>query len=634
MDGNATFPLVSRDGRRIAYTLDGQGAMVWHDLRPADRDIAGPAHRLPGAELRTFMLGGQSGALSIVAFSPRADQIATVDADGRLRLWGLSRQTLRTLPQHLPRMRQVWFGADENTFVAELRSDTGMPQSSDRSAASLDLRTGKVRELEELRGGISKQRLEEVAVSGDGRVLITCHTLGTGKTVYRAVLVADGRQLAHYTSDNASCFRSAVDSTGERFAVFGGASTWVLVSTRPDIQPQRFFGRNPGGLVLSPLPGDARDPIMVHRDENMVTGWRMFSDDRQMIYSLPRLLDHGRMMMARMGPRRYIGTQPDTLKVIETEDQKRTLAEVPIDAATPPNEYQVLAVNAAETLVADVVDHNRIVIRDLPRLREVAEVTTRMPPVGKDGNRELVDYFFLNDREVVTASGGVLEHWNARDGRRLSEPLNVRDPRIDGMDLAGYYPKRHPEPGYVQIAGHGDHILRAISLRTRKENTDLQIHLGGDTDTALLSRRGDTALTKTRGGMVEFWSVQDRRRPTKVLGSVGVLQRPLGWKIGVWEESGFFLASMDSVKFVNLTDPDRAGIESYDFADKQAFLASADDGKSLLLTNALYGGIVELFRLDPDLWQRHLCAVLGRDMDNADRQSLPPDLPDVICPPR
>ncbi|MGA5757686.1 hypothetical protein [Nonomuraea bangladeshensis] len=294
----------------------------------------------------------------------------------------------------------------------------------------------------------------------------------------------------------------------------------------------------------------------------------------------------------------------------------------------------LLAVNTSETLVADVVDHNRILIRNLPQLREVAEVTTHMPPVDKDGKREFASFFFLNDQELVTASEGVLEHWNARDGRRLSDPLDIRDLGIDGMNFTRYYPIRHFEPGHVQIVTAGDHTLRAINLRTRQENTDLRIHLTDDTDTALLSRLGDTALGKTRGSVVEFWSVRDRRRPQRVLGSLGMLLQPVGWKVGEWGDSGFFLASRKSVKFVKLTAPDRAGIESYDFADSQTFLAATDDGKNLLLTNALYGDLVELFRLDPELWQRHLCDVVGHDMDNNDRQSLPPDLPDVVCPPR
>ncbi|MER7495202.1 hypothetical protein ABT033_21655 [Streptomyces pharetrae] len=49
---------------------------------------------------------------------------------------------------------------------------------------------------------------------------------------------------------------------------------------------------------------------------------------------------------------------------------------------------------------------------------------------------------------------------------------------------------------------------------------------------------------------------------------------------------------------------------------------------------------MDLFRLDPALWRRHLCDVLGRDLTEDERRSMPPelpglpDLPERICPAR
>ncbi|MFG6197880.1 hypothetical protein [Nonomuraea sp. JJY05] len=81
-----------------------------------------------------------------------------------------------------------------------------------------------------------------------------------------------------------------------------------------------------------------------------------------------------------------------------------------------------------------------------------------------------------------------------------------------------------------------------------------------------------------------------------------------------------------------MADAGRIDIESYDFADKQGFLASADEGKTLL-RSPVGGGRVELFRLDPALWQRHRDDVLGRDLSEDERRGRPPEPPDVICPP-
>ncbi|GLX02033.1 trypsin-like peptidase domain-containing protein [Microtetraspora sp. NBRC 16547] len=628
---NVFAPLVSRDGRRIAYILKGQGSVVWHDVRPTANDIiVGPARRLRGGELTQVTLGGLQGSFSVAAFSPNADQVAAVALDGKLRVWDVTTQQLRTLPQRLPPLQQVWFGPDENTLVAVRRDSTVDILSS--SVVSLDIRTGKIRDLED-RHSTSGQRLDAADVSADGGVLVVCRgrTTGGGKATYRAARVADGRELTRYTppGDYSSCRHPAIDQTGEHIAINEGNGNWALLDARPGKHPQRFFGASSisYGDKVGPLLGNPGDPIVVHRSETGVTGWRMIAEDGAVAFSPPKLLDHGKTMVVRLGE------HGDRLSVRETEGQERTLAEVRNDATTPPDAKQELAVNGSETLLADVADHNRITIRDLPDLRTVAEFTTRMPPMGKDGKRELVSFFFISDEELVTASGGVVEHWNARDGRRLSNPLDIRDLRIDGVDPTEFFPQPlFPEPGHVQFVNLGDHTLRAVNLRTGTENPDLRIRLGPDMLTAVVNRSGRLALVLTRGSMIELWSVQDRRRPQRVLGPLGPLE-PNRWQIGGWGDSGFFLANGNSVRFMSAADPGRIDIESYDFADKQGFLASADGGKALL-RNPMNGGHVDMFRLDPMLWQRHLCNVLGGDLSQDERRILPPGLPDVLCPPR
>ncbi|CAM5474826.1 hypothetical protein ACFV83_03770 [Streptomyces pharetrae] len=43
---------------------------------------------------------------------------------------------------------------------------------------------------------------------------------------------------------------------------------------------------------------------------------------------------------------------------------------------------------------------------------------------------------------------------------------------------------------------------------------------------------------------------------------------------------------------------------------------------------------MDLFRPDPALWRRHLCDVLGRDLTEDERRSMPSELPERICPAR
>lgn len=58
--------------------------------------------------------------------------------------------------------------------------------------------------------------------------------------------------------------------------------------------------------------------------------------------------------------------------------------------------------------------------------------------------------------------------------------------------------------------------------------------------------------------------------------------------------------------------------------------AISQDGRSVL--RQVEGGM-GLFRLDPALWKRHLCDVLGRDLSEDERRGLPSQ-PLSVCPQR
>ncbi|MFF0770234.1 trypsin-like peptidase domain-containing protein [Nonomuraea wenchangensis] len=630
--GNPTFPLVSRDGRRVAYVPDGSDEMIWHDVRHTASDIiVGPAHPLPGAALREFTLGGRSGSYNIVAFSPSAERIATVTSDGRLRVWDLATQRLQGLPGRFPGLLQVWFGADESTLV-------GAPKDEARPLVSLDLRTGAVRELEDRRDVPADGALE-AEVSADGNVLVACRKPSEGGTaVYRAIRVSDGRELTRYTPPGSLnwCRHPAVDRTGENIALHEGAGKWTLLDTRRGTPPRRLLGPDLPAYTgkLGPLLDAAAHPVVVHRAEAGVTGWRLVTDSGLGSFSPPVLIDRGRAMLVRIG--KDSGEAADRLVVMETEGEGRTLAETPIPPA-PSDPDLILAVNHAQTLAADVAevdDHNRITVYGLPGLRAVTQVTTRPPPLLKDGSRDRVRFFFLRnergDDDLVTVSGTVIEHWSARDGRRLSDPLDLRD-LFPG--LGEFYVQRHGRPGYVQVTDVARHTLRAVGLAERAEDPALRVSLGTPIVTAAVERGGRYAMVLTPGGMIELWSVRDRERTRRILGPLGPLSAG-GSRLGILEEDdsgnpGFFLAYGPSVRFMRVLDTDAVEMTTYTFAAKQEFFASTDDGRTLLRRD---NQVMSLIRLDPELWKSHLCAVIGRDLSEDERRGLPAGLPDVICP--
>lgn len=638
VSGNAFAPMVSRDGRRIGYLLGSSGTPVWREVRrTADGIGVGPERRVHGGETGEFTLGAENGSYSVAAFSPQADRAAAVAADGRLRVWDLRTGRLRVLHERLPHLVQMWFGPDGDTVVAERRDSVTEVKNS---LIVVDLRTGKVRELEGRRDRPTGAGVPQTAVSADGGVLAVCRTVPAPgdslRAVYRAVRVKDGRELKRYTPTDSTgapegiCDAPALDATGAHMAVDRNSGEWVVLRTRPGGKAQRFAGPSVSTERIGPLLWAPDRPVLVVTARSQVTGWSMDETDGATAYGTPKLFDHGKRLVVRLGER------GERLRVAETEGRHRTVAEVRTHAKTPPDAKQELAVNHDEALVADVADHNRITVRSLPKLDEVAEFTTHLPPVLKQGTRQPVQFFFQHD-ELVTSSGGIVEHWNPRTGRRLTEPVDVHD--LPGLRLGrtkaeNIFVGAHPRPGYVQIGVYRRPTLHAVELRTGEEDKSLRIRIADDMVTAARDRSGRYALVLRSGGLVELWSVRQGQRPHKVLGPLGPLDGTK-WQLGFLRDSAFFLANGHSVRFFDAAD--LGASTSYDFGTDQWFLASDDDGKALLRTSFDDMGLIQdarldLVRLDPGAWKRHLCQVLGRDLSAAERDGMPSGLPPRICP--
>ncbi|PCG85823.1 hypothetical protein CIB93_11935 [Streptomyces sp. WZ.A104] len=614
-------PVVSRDGRRIAYLRDVDGVVVWHDVTPSGKQLVGPPQQLSGA-LKNISLGAQWLNVKIMDFSPDGRRLVGVPASSAKRpvqVWDLETRQPRELPVQVSGLMNVWFGPDGNTLVAQRSPGSVLKQS----VVAVDIGAGTMRELAK---GLE---FDGIGVSGNGSVVIVCRkdkpdpNVG-GQAHYQAVRVADGEVLGQYRrGDDTSCSDVAVDEEGDRFAVLSATGEWDLVHTRDGGRTQRFFGPDSLQDVKNfPLLGTSREPVMVTWNEDAVTGWALAKLEDVSTYSPPTLLGDGSRMVVR------VGKDSDSLRVMETEGEERTLAEVDSDAKTPPDANQALRVNNAETLVADVSDLNRITVRALPSLRRVTEFTVSQPPVGEDGKPELVVFRFLDDDRLLTVSGTLVEHWDAREGRRVTPPIDLRDLQLTTKDRPDYFVGNHPEPGYVGVTVRGEPDVHVVDLRTGKENKGLGVRLGVDLNTAVFLRDSRYAAVQSIGGLVELWSVQPGQPPKRVVGPLGPLT-PNRWAAGSIGGSGFFMANDSSVSFLKADDP--AYRETYEFGEKQGFLAAAKDGKALL-RSPVSGGRIGLFRLDPALWKRHLCSVLGRDLTDDERGGLSNGLPTEICP--
>ncbi|MFC9752045.1 hypothetical protein [Streptomyces sp. NPDC056921] len=93
--------------------------------------------------------------------------------------------------------------------------------------------------------------------------------------------------------------------------------------------------------------------------------------------------------------------------------------------------------------------------------------------------------------------------------------------------------------------------------------------------------------------------------------------------------SRFLLADKNSIRVFDAADPDYQ--QTFAFGDRQGFLSAAKNGTAVLVAPP-DNGPMSLLRLDPAPWERRLCATIGRDLSESERDGLPPGLPARVCP--
>ncbi|AUH40496.1 nSTAND1 domain-containing NTPase [Streptomyces sp. CMB-StM0423] len=615
-------PVVSSDGSRIAYVRGADGVVVWHDVTPMGERLAGPMRILRGA-----LLGPESlpdvDRRNGMDFSPDSRFLVGASRSTEsLQLWDLTTGRPRTLPKRIRGLDSVWFGPDENTVVAKRL----LPRPS---LVKVDIATGAIREV---------SRGAAVAISGNAGVAVSC----TGpETQFRVVRVSDGQVLRTVSMDEYKydCTSSdvAVDGTGDYFAVVNNSSNrWDLVGTHPGIAPRTYFlGPDPlsysnraeySATVDAPpfLVGTPDTPTLVTNEGNALKGWaRILYDDST--DPEPQLLGDGSRMVIR-------AREEDTglLRVVETEGEGRILSEVKSSAVLEP--YVSLEVNGPGTLVADVLERNRIVVRALPSLRPVAEFRTAKPPAPEPREQSAVFLSFHGDNRIVTTSGSVVESWDARSGRRLSQPIDLHDISLTKKDPSTFTVRDHPKPGFVSVTVAGEPYMHAVDLRTGEPEEKLRVRLADDLFSASFLDDPEYVTVLTTAQMAELWSVHPGRPARRVVGPFGPLtdkEWSKEWSLRPTGGAGFFLAYKGSIHFLKADEPGYQDI--YEFGEEQAFPAATSDGKAIL-RDPMNLEPYDLLRLDPALWKRHVCKALGRELTADERRGLIINVPTDICP--
>ncbi|MHB9755683.1 nSTAND1 domain-containing NTPase [Streptomyces sp. BYX5S] len=631
-------PRVSFDGRRISYVRREDGAVVWHEVTFTARKMVGSAHPLdmpdeaaPGAAAHFKETAFSRDGRFLVESGDDAWTAGVVDQSNRpVRVWDLETGRPRVLPKKYSIATAAWFGPDNRTVV--LASASG-------SLIAVDVRTGKMRRLTASFKSVPQGEQGGSWVSADGTVVLSCRGDSDSSSArYKAIRVADGRVLSDRRWDRgSSCGPALLDPSGKRFALNTGLDDWEVAETGGDARPRKFTGPSIGSSKRVPFPllGTAHSPSVPVRGDTKITGHRLTDAEGETAFGTPTLLGDGSSMLVRTG------SDGDKLMVVETEGNQRVLSEVSSKGKTPPADEQLIAVNRSQTLMAYVTGESRVIVRRLPSLKKVSAFTVARPPL-KEGSdeRDPVALDFQPDDRLVTLSGARIEYWDTGDGRRLRSPIDVKDLGLTSGDKPEYLMAGHRASGVIGVLVPGTPNLYAIDLRTGRERKNLRVTFDEDLLTASFLRDRRYLAVLTTGRIVELWSAEPGQSPRRVVGPFGPLE-PGEFAVGNPSGADFFVAYGSTVVFLKADAP--ADRDTYKFGADQHFAATnTTDGKALLgspssedperPSGGFDTGPLKLTRLDPDLWKRHLCEVLGRTLTGDERSALSGPLPDTICP--
>ncbi|MFE4540034.1 hypothetical protein ACFRKB_34025 [Streptomyces scopuliridis] len=618
-------PQVSGDGRRIAYMRETDALLAWHEVTTAGKQLAGPAHLLRHVQARNAE-GAVLAAKSIRFSSDSRHLVEASELPGGLPLlvWDLSRSRPRELPKSFNKVRNVWFGPDSGTLVAEKGSKL---MGERTSLLAIDVATGSSREL-----------VHDFAyfpeVSWDGRTAVVCQEKGENVSRYQAIRVSDGSVLRNQELKRPNCPKPKFDTAGRYFAVEGDLGTWSRIAIHGDEAPERLVPRqhlaSSVGVERLPLLMSGSETVMPFAMGRTVTGVSMSVGPSKPAHGYPVLLGDGGRMLVR-------GDGGKVVRIVETRPGARTLARTETPGK-PPTEEQPLVTNKAETLMADVSDRKRITVRALPSLRRISQFAVSAPPLDEaTGEPGTIDIMFQSDDKVVTLSGSVLEYWDARQGRRLSSAVELRSLGLSTAEDPFFTMGAHPDPAYATVIVGGEPEVHTIDLRTGREDRKQRIRLAEDLLTAEYLPDTRYMAVLTTGRIVELWSVEKGSPPRKVLGPFGPLEQHR-WTMGSSGGSGFFLAYENTMIRLRADDPESR--DTFVFSKVQRFLDATKDGRTLLSMPvegdlddpSSPGRLLTLFRIDPTLWKEHLCGVVGRELTPDERTALSGELPNRICP--
>lgn len=638
--GGLGHVVASRDGRVVAASTAGENVTVWS--------------RIPGKEPRavqTLELSNQSRGLALTQ-------------DGR-SLWFVDDGWLCRFDVAGGRLHKVTkFGGSEGQFIA-VSADGGTVYLVTGLGFGVENQKALVWDVASRRGSehaLPKGRLTAITPSADGKSLVVEIPVSNPTSfAYTVELwgLADGSRRVVVDPANGvrvtpadvavSCnpidkrsrrFTAVRISTGQVMAQADLTSSPVCVEYATDASGMTVVTKDEGALaeVLDLRSGKVtsllRAPVM--EDLRMLpvlagTGDEldlvMYDKTRIALLEVPHPGD-GLPHLMRLGVR------ADGKSLMGVAEDGSELRNYPLNggaplamASRPAPHWRPTGASTGSydgKLLADRIAADRVAVRRFPSLELVREITTpAIPPKDRaapgDTNTAL---FFDESGRLIVGVGHRVEMWDPISGRRLAD--------LD-LDQLGHTRKGqvawlgpHSEPGKLGLIVDGQPDVQVIDIMTGRIVLTIPV---GVVVNAIFQDRGSPYLLIIRSGdPVEVW---DWRKKRRVNGPIAAAEE--GRLIATLEQRGEFVIS-DRGQYTIWRVGSATPQLSLRLGGTLQVGNSSADGRTVTVHDGL--GLVAVLRLDPAVWRKHICSVIGRrGLTDKELSGLPASTPRrSVCP--
>ncbi|MCX4626901.1 trypsin-like peptidase domain-containing protein [Streptomyces sp. NBC_01443] len=599
--------LVSPDGSRAAFVADN-GSGGWFEVHADGDRISGPVHRLPkvaGAQ----QFGDPARGMAMSADGRRV----AVTTENSLVWWDLDTGAQGgSVPLPGRPNGSLWFAPDNRTLLAGLWRGEDIDQG--HRLVALDPAGGAPREV--------VGEAHEFVPSGDRAKVIVCRKQGDG-SVFSRLRLSDGAQDGGQYLSKSLCPDGVADETGHRVAL-KDSDGLALVDLDEQKEIARATARD--GTKSVSLHLVAREGRMylatMGNDTPWITHTRIWPAPQTLSVSQQRLtLDGSRTISVLKG-----GTALQ-LRPTAVGDE-RLLAEAPRPQPYFDPKHTRLELHRGGRLFADRDAKNAVSIREVSTLRQTVRISTAMPQSDDD-----FGYSFHPDGSLVTYAGTQVQQWDPETGKELAH-FDVKD-LLSGSgaaDKASYVRVTpYPAANQVIVFVSGDPVVRIADVTTGR--TVATVPVAEDTIAVQFESSGRFLALMRSGGMIELWRRDPLRRELGPLPSVGDSGDTKYVARFVDSEGRFLVAAHSSIRTFRIGAQDY--LDSYDFGqakgrfggmDGYEFMDLSQDGKTVIYLDPKRSG--GPLRLDPALWQRELCKVIGgREFTAEERRTLPVRVP-------